>query len=332
MRIFLGSSTESVALMETVAAWIDQSGYTPLPWNQPGLILPGRDIYTELFALTRKVDGAIFIFGEDDEVWYRKEQFQQPRDNVLLEYGLFTGSLGMERAVICLSGTPKRPSDLVGLKYIDYGHPAVAKIELKTWLEYLASALDQKPQEDFTFGYVRNSNVLIDSGGMCWRVSEYRFTNRTRKPVNSYLVGETSHKPMTLDEMNIGAYDARGNPLETRFSVITDNYKRWDILFRQPIPPGGEGHFFVSYLSCDRGHYQGQHTRRVLSGVIEYLIPKNFCTAAVRLRLRDADGWHINPPGTSVRDYGSIWGISFVHGEVAGMFQLRIEWSEEAAA
>jgi hypothetical protein len=62
----------------------------------------GDSHYTlgRLIELTKIVDASVFIFGEDDKVWYHDSQNQQPRDNVLLEYGLFASRLGLSRNVV----------------------------------------------------------------------------------------------------------------------------------------------------------------------------------------------------------------------------------------
>jgi predicted nucleotide-binding protein len=107
VKVFIGSSSESVDHMSEIAMWLEEEKVEPVPWNLPTLFLPGDNTFLNLIEISRSVDGAIFIFAEDDLVWYRADTVAQPRDNVLLEYGLFVGALGPKRAIICRRGRPK---------------------------------------------------------------------------------------------------------------------------------------------------------------------------------------------------------------------------------
>src|SRR5215471_476250 len=132
MRIFLGSSSEAVRYMELVASWIEESGHDPLPWNDHSVFTPGSYTFSSLVETTRRVDGAVFVFSEDDKVWYRADTAAQPRDNVLIEYGLFLGVLGQKRVLFCRKGAPETGSDLLGVVYvnIDDSKRLAAKIQV----------------------------------------------------------------------------------------------------------------------------------------------------------------------------------------------------------
>jgi len=134
LRIFIGSSKERLGTVRTVARWIAEAGHTPVPWNEPGLFRPGDTILAALHALSRNVDGAILIFGSDDRVWYREDAVAQPRDNVLIEYGLFAAALGVTRTVICRVSGAKLASDLQGIVYADLASPKTARAAVDKWL------------------------------------------------------------------------------------------------------------------------------------------------------------------------------------------------------
>lgn len=127
--------------MRWVAACIEDCDKKPLPWDEPGLFPPGHQTFLRLIDLSEEVDAAIFIFSEDDKVWYRGDAATQPRDNVLIEYGLFAGRLGPQRAIICVNGRPKPSADLHGLTYVDISENrrSRAKIELNLWANRLTS-------------------------------------------------------------------------------------------------------------------------------------------------------------------------------------------------
>jgi hypothetical protein len=144
MKIFIGSSTEASKrdVLVNLAFWLENFGHTPIRWDDPGVFLPGQDIFARLLEVAREVDAAVLIFSEDDQVWYRNAQVTQPRDNVLLEYGLFAGLIGSSRVIVGRDGKPKNPSDLAGLIHLDLSpeRQAFARAQLQRWLQSIGSA------------------------------------------------------------------------------------------------------------------------------------------------------------------------------------------------
>jgi hypothetical protein len=140
MKIFLASSNESKQEMHGIARSLEEFGHDTLPWDQPGVFPPGRYPFDVLIEISRSVDAAVFVFAEDDQTWYRGNDNRQPRDNVLIEYGVFAGTLGPERALICRNGQPKTASDLAGLTHIDIsrGKQESARAEIISWLNRIA--------------------------------------------------------------------------------------------------------------------------------------------------------------------------------------------------
>lgn len=143
MQIFLGSSREALSSLYEVATWLEDDGHEPKPWNEPGLILPGESTFTALVGIARTVDAAIFIFGEDDTVWYRKDSgLKQPRDNVLVEYGLFSGILGQRRVIVCREGEAKLASDVDGIVYVDLNSKIRARLAVLAWARLTSTSVD----------------------------------------------------------------------------------------------------------------------------------------------------------------------------------------------
>jgi hypothetical protein len=71
---------------------------------------PGRSIYEQIESWSQQTMGGIFLFSKDDELT-PGGQFA-PRDNVVLEAGLFAGIKGKARTMIILEEGAKLPSDL----------------------------------------------------------------------------------------------------------------------------------------------------------------------------------------------------------------------------
>ena len=117
--------------MNRIAAWVEESGHQPVRWTDPGTFPPGRQTFETLLDISQRVEGAIFVFAEDDKLWYRGESVLQPRDNVLLEYGVFSGVLGPRHAIICQVGTAKIAADLSGLTTIQFEPQRTARAELE---------------------------------------------------------------------------------------------------------------------------------------------------------------------------------------------------------
>ena len=138
MKIFIGSSKEQVQNMKRVALQLEGLGHEVMRWDKPGLFTLGKYTFENLGRVSRDVNAAIFILGEDDNIWYRNEFTTQPRDNVLLEYGLFAGVLGKEKVIIAKSGEPKLASDLAGITFLDLSRgDSTIQTELEEWISSL---------------------------------------------------------------------------------------------------------------------------------------------------------------------------------------------------
>lgn len=154
MRVFIGSSNESSEALAWVEKSIESAGHQPLRWDKKKLFPLGEYTFSRLMEISKTVDAAIFIFSEDDRVWYRMESTSQPRDNVLIEYGLFAGHLGTRKAIICVDGKPKTSTDLAGIINLDIGkdNRRQARKEIKNWLESLMDDVNEdETKNEFTW-------------------------------------------------------------------------------------------------------------------------------------------------------------------------------------
>ena len=88
MRIFIASSGERLNTAIEVGSWLESMNVEPVLWNEPEVFPLGVYTWDALIDLSKNVDAAVFIFGEDDKIWFRGEGTMTVRDNVLLEYGL----------------------------------------------------------------------------------------------------------------------------------------------------------------------------------------------------------------------------------------------------
>jgi hypothetical protein len=113
--VFIGSSTEGLPVAKAVQANLDYCAECVI-WHQGGFGLSEGS----LESLVNKLDEwdfGVLVLTPDDFVESRGARNAVPRDNVLLELGLFVGRLGRERTfmVVDRSAKLKLPSDLAGI-------------------------------------------------------------------------------------------------------------------------------------------------------------------------------------------------------------------------
>jgi predicted nucleotide-binding protein len=141
MDIFIGSSTETVkrGAVTEIATWISRKGHTPKRWDDTGVLPATASIWDALVEVAHKVGAALFIFSPDDLTWHREAVVHLPRDNVLLEYGLFTGILGRSKVIMCVRHEAKIASDLHGIIYCGLDDLPSARSVLENWLDALSA-------------------------------------------------------------------------------------------------------------------------------------------------------------------------------------------------
>jgi hypothetical protein len=130
--------------MERISFFLSDCDVKPIRWDDPDTFVAGGYTFDELLRIASEVDFAVFLFSEDDKVWYRGEGLPASRDNVILEYGLFCGLLGRDRVAIIRIGSPKNPSDLHGICYMQYSpddEPSF-RISVRKWIK---AALRRQP-------------------------------------------------------------------------------------------------------------------------------------------------------------------------------------------
>jgi hypothetical protein len=121
--VFIGSSAEGLPIAKAVQKNLDHSAECQI-WSQGVFGLTEGS----LESLVNKLDDfdfSILVLTPDDLAISRGEQQPIPRDNVLLELGLFIGGLGRKRTfMVCERGTKlKLPSDLAGITPATYKAP-----------------------------------------------------------------------------------------------------------------------------------------------------------------------------------------------------------------
>jgi hypothetical protein len=135
-RLFLGSSSEGLQVAEVIEGHL-QLDFEVRMWNQ-GVFLPGHYTMDSLENAARECMFAVIVGTADDVLSKRRSRLRTIRDNLVFEFGFFSGILGRRRTVLV---TPKKvalalPSDIDGLTratYARYAGPPTSK----KWLESL---------------------------------------------------------------------------------------------------------------------------------------------------------------------------------------------------
>ena len=122
--LFVGSSSEARDFADALQLNLTNDARVIL-WTQIDFAL-SRSTMDTLEGELERSDFAAFVFAPDDHLRIRGTEFSATRDNVILELGLFMGSLGRQRAFVVLAaGTESElriPSDLIGLTVATYKH------------------------------------------------------------------------------------------------------------------------------------------------------------------------------------------------------------------
>lgn len=116
--LFLGSSSEG---LEIASALQDEiSGFCDVDrWDQGALPPSGNPLFS-LIENANTYDFAVLVATPDDSTISRGEKVESVRDNIVFEFGLFAGLLGLERTYLLATSSAKLPSDLLGLTRLAY--------------------------------------------------------------------------------------------------------------------------------------------------------------------------------------------------------------------
>jgi hypothetical protein len=122
-RVFVGSSSEGRDVARNLQAELAGSCEVER-WDQ-NVFEPSGYPLDSLLQMARNVDFAVLIATPDDVSISREVTSSAPRDNILLEFGLFAGVLGRERVYLLATARKLRlPTDVLGLTRLSYGSSA----------------------------------------------------------------------------------------------------------------------------------------------------------------------------------------------------------------
>ena len=118
--VFIGSSSEGAEIAEAIQVNLDLQ-CDVVVWSQ-GVFGLGEGTLESLVRRVTDFDFAVLILTPDDLITSREKRQPSPRDNVLIELGLFIGAIGRERTFVVYDRLAdiKMPSDLAGVTIANY--------------------------------------------------------------------------------------------------------------------------------------------------------------------------------------------------------------------
>lgn len=191
-RIFIGSSNEGLSVAQSVKNYFSQD-YDCFIWTD-NIFQFNEGFLETLLKSASLFDFGFIIFASDDISRIRGKEFETTRDNVLFEYGLFLGRVGIDRAYVLCEENVKIPTDLAGLTLARYSVSTdktgnkIPTDSLKITLSLLKKNIDEKvmlgnlgllPSTVIAISYYENFIKLL---------SDYFFQNE-----GSIKIGENTY-------------------------------------------------------------------------------------------------------------------------------------------
>ncbi len=231
-------------------------------WDQ-GFFRPTVGYLEGLSDRRSEFDYAVLVLTPDDEVWKRGSQGRAPRDNVILELGLWLGALGRNRVfVVAPLASIALPSDLSGIKIITFSPPdratwrAALGPVCTTIADVIGNARPEIPLDKNVDGRAWGSPENIN-----W---EGRYKVKGTSPVGQSYWGDLSIRY----EAQLLMADWRvGDPARVHHGVGFAFGEFASFVFRYQSPQSEDRHGVVTYrrFGADRivGRWTGFNAKKV---------------------------------------------------------------------
>ncbi len=165
--VFIGSSAENgLPIAKAIQLNLDRACEVVI-WSQ-GVFGLGGGTLEDLVSQLADFDFAVLVLTPDDVVTKRSVTSQQPRDNVLLELGMFLGALGRRRTFIVYDRTSalELPSDLAGVTPAVFQKHASGNLlsslgAPSTQIEAAIKDLGLKPSPKLSFDIDQNTHFQV---------------------------------------------------------------------------------------------------------------------------------------------------------------------------
>lgn len=121
-QIFIASATESKAVAKALKTALTDARWDLEVWDEEQVFTPSKVFIEVLEEKAKRSDFGIAVFGRDDKTTKRKKTQDAPRDNTVLEGGMFIGAAGRLRTFFLIPDGKsfQKPTDLDGVVMLEY--------------------------------------------------------------------------------------------------------------------------------------------------------------------------------------------------------------------
>ncbi len=199
-KVFVGASSEAVQVDRRVRAILEGLGAEVLGWRE--VFHPGDFLLDTILNVGASVDASVLIAAPDDLCIIRSEDRLTPRDNVILELGIFLSCLGKQRTGIVHvkngDGIATLPTDLDGVTKIIYDvtTPHANEERLSRWLDRVKVEIGARSD---AFVAVHSLKDILHSMPISWI-----------EKIEQYIISPVRHSLMLAErgeiELSIGQY------------------------------------------------------------------------------------------------------------------------------
>jgi len=156
-QIFIGSSAEGLKYVEQISVYLETVGDV-VKWTTS--FTQNRSALDSLIRKTKLSEFAILVATCDDLTLKRDEIKASPRDNIVFEFGLFTGATGIDRAFLLVEEGAELPSDLEGIVIARFSNDDTKHNSLEKRCEEIAEHI-RKEQETSQLGLLPSTALAL---------------------------------------------------------------------------------------------------------------------------------------------------------------------------
>lgn len=153
-RVFIGSSSEGLPLAQKVKGLFDEDFECYL-WTD-GIFKSNQGILQTILEESGAFDFGLMVMTKDDFVFSRGDIFASPRDNILLEFGIFIGRAGDKKAFALLEDDSqikiKKPSDLDGVEIYRFSRSDNCEPHLQ--IDSVVKRVEEEMRESAALGWL----------------------------------------------------------------------------------------------------------------------------------------------------------------------------------
>lgn len=180
------------------------------PW--PSSFETGEFTALKLIEVASSALGAVIVLAGDDNVTSREHSQPAPRDNLVLEAGMFLSRLGLRNVLLLREANSKWPSDLLGVNAKEFTAPpperaGASEITSRDIAQNIKDFVDKLPHRDKT-----SAGAALDKTATRMVHDAQDFNKRVESP--------PAEEPITIYDPREAYIDALSH-VETAFATTT---------------------------------------------------------------------------------------------------------------